>query len=259
MNHNKFANGVCLLCTRHSSALEYFSGHVNRRTETMKRIVLASASVLALVGVIGSAQAADLPRQMVTKAPAYVAPIFNWTGLYLGINGGGAWGSSNWDSIGGFDVSGGMIGGTVGYNWQFGTWVLGFEGDIDWANVKGSSNTAACLGGATGCSSENTWLGTARGRLGYAFDRFLPYITGGAAFGEVKATHPGFPGASSTQVGWAAGVGIEYAFAPNWSAKVEYLHYDLGSFQCGLNCNFAGSDNVSFSANAIRGGINFRF
>ena len=225
----------------------------------MKRIVLASASVLALVGVIGSAQAADLPRQMVTKAPAYVAPVFNWTGLYLGINGGGAWGSSNWDSIGSFDVSGGMIGGTVGYNWQFGTWVLGFEGDIDWANVKGSSNTAACLGGATGCSSENTWLGTARGRLGYAFDRFLPYITGGAAFGEVKATHPGFPGASSTQVGWAAGVGIEYAFAPNWSAKVEYLHYDLGSFQCGLNCNLAGSDNVSFSADAIRGGINLRF
>jgi outer membrane immunogenic protein len=222
----------------------------------MKRIVLASASVLALAGAIGSAQAADLPRQMVTRAPApYVAPVYNWTGLYLGINGGGAWGRSSWDSTGGFDVSGGMVGGTVGYNWQFGTWVVGFEGDVDWANVKGTTNVLC----ATGCSSENTWLGTARGRLGYAFDRWMPYVTGGAAFGDVKATHPGFPGATNTQVGWTAGVGIEYAFANNWSAKVEYLHYDLGNFQCGLNCNGVGSDNVSFNANAVRGGINFRF
>jgi outer membrane immunogenic protein len=222
----------------------------------MKRIILASASALALAGAIGVAQAADLPRQMVTRAPApYVVPVYNWTGLYLGINGGGAWGHSSWDSTGGFDVSGGMVGGTVGYNWQFGTWVIGFEGDIDWANVKGTTN-ALC---ATGCTSENTWLGTARGRLGYAFDRWMPYITGGAAFGDVQATHPGFPGASSTQVGWTAGVGMEYAFANNWSAKIEYLHYDLGSFQCGLNCNGVGSDNVSFNANAVRGGINFRF
>ena len=222
----------------------------------MKRIVLASASVLALVGMIGSAQAADLPRQMVTKAPAYVSPVYNWTGFYLGVNGGGAWGTSAWDSTGSFDTSGGMIGGTLGYNWQYGQWVLGFEGDIDWANVKGSTSRPLCL---SSCSTENSWLGTARGRLGYAFDRWLPYVTGGAAFGDVKASQPGFPGATNTQVGWAAGVGIEYAFAPNWSAKVEYLHYDLGNFQCGLNCNGFASDNVSFSADAIRGGINFRF
>jgi len=220
----------------------------------MKRILLAGVGVLAMASL---ANAADLPRQMYTKAPPpMVAPYYNWTGFYVGINGGGGWGTSTWDSTGGFDVSGGMIGGTLGYNWQFGQWVLGFEGDIDWANVKGTTNRPFCL---NNCSTENTWLGTARGRLGYAFDRWLPYVTGGAAFGDVKATQPGFPGAVNTQVGWAAGVGIEYAFAPNWSAKVEYLHYDLGSFQCGLNCNGFAGDNVSFNADAVRGGINFRF
>jgi outer membrane immunogenic protein len=220
----------------------------------MKRILFASAGVLAMIGLIGSAHAADLPRQMVTKAPVY-APVYNWTGLYVGINGGGAFGRSRWDSAGGFDTSGGMIGGTVGYNWQFGTWVLGLEGDIDWANVKGS-RTSGCL---AGCSTENTWLGTARGRVGYAFDRFLPYITGGAAFGDVQATQPGFTGMTNTQVGWTVGAGLEFAIASNWTAKVEYLHYDLGSFNCGLNCNGFLSDNVKFNADAIRGGVNFRF
>jgi outer membrane immunogenic protein len=220
----------------------------------MKRILLASAGVLAMVGLIGSAHAADLPRQMVAKAPVY-APYYNWTGLYVGINGGGAFGSSSWDSTGSFDVSGGMIGGTVGYNWQFGTWVVGLEGDIDWANIKGTTRTG-CL---TGCSTENTWLGTARGRLGYSFDRWMPYITGGAAFGDVQASHPGFTGMTNTQVGWTVGAGVEFAIASNWTAKVEYLHYDLGSFNCGMNCNGFVNDNVKFSADAIRGGVNFRF
>jgi outer membrane immunogenic protein len=222
----------------------------------MKRILLASAGVLAMVGLIGSAHAADLPRQqMVAKAPIYAAPYYNWTGLYVGINGGGAFGRSRWDSAGGFDTSGGMVGGTIGYNWQFGTWVVGLEGDLDWANVKGTRNTG-CL---AGCSTENTWLGTARGRLGYAFDRFLPYITGGAAFGDVQATQPGFTGATNTQVGWTVGAGLEFAIASNWTAKVEYLHYDLGSFNCGVSCNGFVADNVKFNADAVRGGINFRF
>jgi outer membrane immunogenic protein len=221
----------------------------------MRRILLASAGVLAMVGVIGSAHAADLPRQMAVKAPVYAAPYYNWTGLYVGINGGGAWGNSRWDSTGSFNTSGGMVGGTLGYNWQFGTWVVGLEGDIDWANIKGNTNVF-CGGG---CSSENTWLGTARGRLGYAFDRWMPYVTGGAAFGDVTTTNPGFTGATNTQVGWTAGAGVEFAIAGNWTAKVEYLHYDLGSFNCGVSCNGFASDNVKFSADAVRGGINFRF
>jgi outer membrane immunogenic protein len=220
----------------------------------MRRFLLASASMLAFAGM---AHAADLPRQMVTKAPAYVAPYYNWTGFYVGINGGGGWGTSAWDSTGGFDVSGGLIGGTVGYNWQFGTWVVGLEGDIDWANVKGSTATGCVTGN---CTSENTWLGTARGRVGYAFDRWMPYITGGAAFGDVQASQPGFTGMSSTQVGWTVGAGVEFAVVNNVTAKVEYLHYDLGSFTCGLNCgNGFVNDTVSFNANVVRGGLNIRF
>jgi outer membrane immunogenic protein len=222
----------------------------------MKRILLASAGVLAMASL---ANAADLPRQMYSKAPPpMVAPYYNWTGFYVGINGGGAWGTSSWDSTGGFDVSGGMIGGTVGYNWQTGPWVLGVEGDLDWASVKGSTNVIGCV--TANCSTENTWLGTVRGRVGYAFDRWMPYITGGVAFGGVDANQAPFTGGSSTQVGWAAGAGVEFAVVNNVTAKVEYLHYDLGSFTCGLNCgNGLINDTVSFSADAIRGGVNLRF
>ena len=219
----------------------------------MKRFLLASAGVLAMVSL---ANAADLPRPMYTKAPPMVAPYYNWTGFYVGINGGGGWGNSAWDTTGGFDTSGGLVGGTVGYNWQMGTWVLGVEGDIDWADIKGST-ASGCVGG--NCTTENTWLGTARGRVGYAFDRWMPYLTGGAAFGDVQASHPGFTGMTSTQLGWTVGAGIEFAVVNNVTAKVEYLHYDLGSFQCGMNCNGAVSDNVSFHADVVRGGLNIRF
>jgi outer membrane immunogenic protein len=222
----------------------------------MKRILLAGAGVLAMASL---ANAADLPRQMYSKAPPpMAAPYYNWTGFYIGINGGGAWGTSSWDSTRSFDVSGGMIGGTVGYNWQTGPWVLGVEGDLDWASVKGSTAAIGCV--TANCSTENTWLGTVRGRVGYAFDRWMPYITGGVAFGGVDANQAPFTGGSSTQVGWAAGAGVEFAVMNNVTAKVEYLHYDLGSFTCGLNCgNGFINDQVSFSADAVRGGVNIRF
>ena len=166
----------------------------------------------------------------VQGAPAYV-PQYNWTGFYLGINGGGAWGNSDWN---GFAVSnspsGGMIGVTAGYNWQgMGSpWVFGLEGDIDWTNIK--DNATAC--GALNCQTKNNWLGTVRGRVGYAFDRFMPYFTGGLAFGDVQANLAGFPGIEDTNAGWTVGVGIEGVIAGNWTAKVEYLYVDLGDTTC---------------------------
>src|SRR5258707_15542015 len=108
-----------------------------------------------MAGLVGAAHAADLPRQMVTKAPVYVAPYYNWTGFYVGVNGGGGWGSASWDSTGSSDVSGGLVGGTIGYNWQFGTWVIGLEGDIDWAKNKGSTPTGRFTGT---CTPQNNWL-----------------------------------------------------------------------------------------------------
>lgn len=224
----------------------------------MKRVLLASVGIAALVASISAAGAADLPRRQaqapVYKAPVY-APVYNWTGFYVGLNGGGAWGRSRWDTADSFDVSGWLFGGTAGYNWQFGQTVLGVEGDIDWSNIRGTTTTLC----ATGCETRNSWLATVRGRLGYAFDRILPYVTGGLAVGDIRANHPTFTGGSTTNAGWTVGGGLEVPLAANWTAKAEYLYVDLGKFNCGVACNGTATDNVSLRTNIVRGGINYRF
>jgi len=222
----------------------------------MKRVFLALVGLAALTG---TAAAADLPPRM-APAPYYKAPaevqVYNWTGFYIGINGGGGFGRSDWDSIGSsFDVSGGLVGGTVGYNYQFGQAVVGVEGDIDWADINGTTNTACPFG----CKTTDNWLSTVRGRLGYAADRFMPFITGGAAFGDIRASTPGFVGANQTNAGWTVGAGLEFAIAGNWTAKAEYLYVDLGKFNCGISCGALATDNVSFTTNIVRAGVNYRF
>jgi outer membrane immunogenic protein len=217
----------------------------------MRKLLLAGVALIALGSV--SASAADIQRRQVmpAKAPLYMAPPYNWTGFYVGINGGGAWGSSDFSApfpTGAFDLSGGLVGGTVGYNWQMGQFVFGVEGDIDWSHISGST---AC--GGTSCETKNDWLATARGRLGYAFDRFLPYVTGGAAFGNIKTNIPGVGSTSDTNVGWTVGGGIEAAVAGPWTAKVEYLYVDLGR-----GGSILGSD-AKFNANVVRAGLNYRF
>ncbi len=221
----------------------------------MKRVILASMMLAALAG---GAAAADLPPgpavQPYYKAPAY-GPAFNWSGFYIGVNGGGAWGRSDWSTAGGFDLSGGEVGGTAGFNYQAGAVVFGVEGDIDWARIDGTS-TAAC---AFGCTTSDSWLATVRGRLGYAADRFMPYVTGGLALGDIRANTPFFAGNNATNAGWTIGAGLEFAFAPHWSAKAEYLYVDLGNFNCGLGCGFVTTNNVSFRTNLLRAGINYHF
>jgi len=222
----------------------------------MKRLCLA---FIGLVAIAGTAAAADLARpapQPYTPAPAVVPPPYSWTGFYFGINGGGAFGSSSWDSTGSRDVYGALGGATLGYNYQFGPAVWGVEGDLDVTDINGSTTTLC----PAGCKTSNTWLSTVRGRLGYAADHFMPYVTGGAAFGNIRAFTPGFPEASDNVVGWTLGGGLEAAFAGNWSAKVEYLYVDLGNFNCGLNCG-AGLvvDNVSFHSSVLRAGVNYKF
>lgn len=221
----------------------------------MKRLVLAFVGLTALAG---AAAAADLPVPSAApyyKAPAY-APAYSWSGFYLGVNGGGGFGRSHWDSAGGFDTSGGVVGGTIGYNYQMNQAVLGIEGDIDWADINGNTTNPGC---PIGCKTTDNWLSTVRGRLGYAADRFMPYVTGGLAVGDISASSPGFPGATQTNAGWTVGGGIEFAIAGHWTAKAEYLYVDLGKFNCGLSCSFSPIDNVSFNTNLIRGGINYRF
>jgi outer membrane immunogenic protein len=225
----------------------------------MKRFVLAGVGMLAMLGAGATANAADLSRRaaMPVKAPLY-AP-YNWTGLYVGINGGGAWGRSDWTSAAGttgnFNVNGGLVGGTLGYNWQTpNNLVFGLETDIDWTDIKGST---ACAAGT--CETRNNYLGTARGRIGYAFNRVMPYITGGLAYGDVR---PGLVGGSQDndfKAGWTVGGGVEVAVAGPWSVKAEYLYADLGSTSCGVaNCGPVAT-NVKFNTSIARAGINYRF
>jgi outer membrane immunogenic protein len=225
----------------------------------MRRLALAFLAGIAF-GFVGGAHAADMAP--VLKAPPAPSPVIDpWTGFYIGVNGGGAWGRSEWTGVPDkFDTSGGLIGGTIGYNWQTGPWVFGLEGDADWADISGSTTVLGC--GGLECKTRSDFLATVRGRVGYAFDRFLPYVTGGLALGNIKATYPGFPTQDETNAGWTVGGGVEFAFAGNWTAKVEYLHVDLGDITCsvGSACAFPGVGNtVSLTEEIVRGGINYRF
>jgi outer membrane immunogenic protein len=217
----------------------------------MKKLLLGAVGLLALG--VASASAADITRRqaMPAKAPVYVAPPYNWTGFYAGINGGGGWGGSDFSapvSTGTFATSGGLVGGTLGYNWQMDQVVFGLEGDIDWSNIRGST---PC--GGTSCETRNDWLATVRGRLGYAFDHVMPYVTGGAAFGNIKTSIAGVGDSSDSKAGWTVGGGLEAAIAGPWTAKVEYLYVDLGN-----GGSIAGSD-ASFHTNIVRAGFNYRF
>ena len=226
----------------------------------MKIFLLASAGVLAVAGLVGPASAADLSRRAppaVTKAPP-LAPVYNWSGFYAGINGGYGFGTSKWSSPGSsFDVNGGLFGGQVGYNWQFGQFVYGLEGDADWTDLRGSTTSLTCAGAS--CRTRNDFLATARGRVGYAADRWLPYLTGGLAVGNIRATVPGLAGVDHTNAGWTLGGGLEVALAGNWTAKAEYLYVDLRNTDCGAACGLPAGNNVSLTTNVIRGGINYRF
>ena len=180
----------------------------------MTRILFAAAFALAAGG---PALAADLPMPV---PPAYMpaVPFYNWTGFYIGVNGGGAFGSSNWTdptlaATGNFSVNGFLIGGTLGANYQMGSWVFGVEGDGDWANLDSTTFNTSC--GGVGCETSSDFLATIRGRVGYAFDRLLVYGTAGAAFANVQAAAGVLPFMSSTEAGWTAGVGLEYAVTPN--------------------------------------------
>jgi len=181
----------------------------------MKKLVLGSTGFILLTIISGSAMAADLSRRepVHTKAPM-PALGYNWTGIYIGINGGGGWGTSRFDfpgfgrTTGDFSTSGGLVGGTIGVNWQTSNVVFGVEGDGDWANIRGSS---ACPIATFTCATSDSWLATARARLGIAANAWLIYVTGGAAFGDVQMGVTGpvtFAGQTVTQSGWTAGGGL---------------------------------------------------
>lgn len=232
----------------------------------MKRVVFAGALALAASPTL----AADLPLPgPAPAAPAtyspYVEPVFSWTGFYAGINGGYAFGTSNWydsglgSGTGDFSTSGFLIGGTVGANYQSGAIVYGVEADGDWSNLDGSIGTA-CTFVAT-CETKSDWLATVRGRMGHAWDRLLVYVTAGGAFSNVQAGLQGGSFSSSTQIGWTGGAGIEGAFAPNWTARVELLYVDFGNASCTTACDpsFGTTTSVSLTETIVRAGVDYKF
>jgi outer membrane immunogenic protein len=236
----------------------------------MKRFAQATAAATALMTITVAAQAADLPMAPTYKAPVAVQQVYNWTGFYVGVNGGGAWGdqdplniiTNRFDSLS-TGISGGLFGGTVGAQIQMAHVVMGLEADLDWANIKGSSLITpavggVALGGAFNATTNITWESTARARVGYANDNVLLYATGGLALLGAKTTITTPGGAAlcggvlatctgtSREVGAALGGGLEYGFTPALSAKLEYLYVSAISLSVSHN-------------NEIRAGLNYRF
>jgi outer membrane immunogenic protein len=226
------------------------SGEGADMTTRMTITGLAAAAVLA--GAV-AAQAADLSRPVYKSQPAYQMP-YSWNGFYVGINGGYGFGTATPSAATGlpsFNVDGGVVGGTLGYNYQFGSWVLGIEGDFDWAFIKGSTTCAV-----VNCELKSDWVGTARARIGYAWDSFLLYGTGGLAFSDLKFSSI-LGTDKKTQMGWTAGAGVEYALWSNWSVKGEYLYMDFGKLGCDTACG--AGNNVAYTTHMIRLGANYRF
>jgi outer membrane immunogenic protein len=239
-----------------------------------KNIILGAIAALVLAPTAVSA--ADLA----VKAPPPVV-LYDWTGFYLGIAGGGSLGNSDHidaatglSDAAGYNIRGGLVGGTLGYNWQVSSFVLGFEGDVSWVGEYGSNAdigpAAVDFVNSVGnplfqSFTKETWMATARARFGYAVNNLLFYGTGGYAGAGVTAgvkdgtTNALLASASSTRNGWTAGGGLEWGFAPNWSAKFEmlYMKFDSKSF---FTIQAEGPRSaVPLDDTIARAGINYRF
>jgi outer membrane immunogenic protein len=207
----------------------------------MKRVLLGAAA-LVLAGFARQAQGADLsyaPRSAYTVNQPLNA--YSWAGPYLGGNLGYDWGSVSNNPT---KPSGFVGGAQAGYNWQSGHWVFGVEGDIE---ATGADDTFAPW------KFSNPWFGTVRGRAGYTVSNVLFYGTAGLAFGELRGQTFGVSESHAT-AGWTAGVGAEVSFAPNWSAKIEYLYVDLSESQFAIT----GVSN-GYRFGTVRAGVNYHF
>jgi len=253
----------------------------------MKALLTAG---VALIAAAGAALAAG-PEPTITPGPFDAPPAFpqnrvpepaapdlykappsygairlhDWTGFYLGINGGGALTDTDWHSLpvpvsGTLKASGGVVGGTAGYNLQAGdAFVASVEADMDWTSVAGTVSAPSC----PSCDFKIPWLATTRLRFGYSINGFLPYVTGGAAIGGLYANLSGAPfgTATSSNLGWTAGGGLEFAITDALRVKVEYLYVNLNGFTCSGPCAVVpGAGPISFNptGSIVRVGLNYK-
>jgi outer membrane immunogenic protein len=242
----------------------------------MKKLTLVLSAATALISA--PALAADLGR-MPVKAPV-VAPVpyFSWTGCYIGAHGGGGWGrkrvfdpappAGTGVELFNFDVDGGLAGGQVGCDWQMGGFVLGVEGAASWANISGSGLDLP-TGVLLRTRAEADFIATATARIGWAFDRALLYVKGGGAWvnDEYRVSVPLLADlvvarGDHTHTGWTVGGGLEWAFTPNWSAKIEYNYIDVGRDRVTLNLVPGPGTliaDVDQRMHIVKAGINYRF
>ena len=214
----------------------------------MKKFLIGA---VGLVAMATSASAADLGRPY-TKAPPMMVAMYDWSGFYIGLNGGGGWSHKCWDLVnngagpitaladGCHDATGGTFGGQIGYRWQASSWVFGVEAQGNWADFTGSNQSLQLFGQISNRSTIDG-LGLFTGQVGYSWNNALLYVKGGAA-----VTHDKYQGfvtgganvvldnASETRWGGVVGAGLEYGFAPNWSVGVEYDHLFMGTRDIGF-------------------------
>jgi outer membrane immunogenic protein len=259
---------------------------------------ISAAAIAATLAAASTSFAADIAKP-VYKAPPVVVPAYNWTGFYIGGNAGYGWGDrdvtithNNAAFFGGafaagatpslyhLSTSGFVGGGQVGYNWQAGAWVFGIEGDISYTGLQETQNINTAIppfvNGFGSASHDLNWLATVRGRIGYAWDNFLVFGTGGVAWGDVEYRYSfAFPATnelyslttSKTQTGWTVGGGFEYGIGA-WSFKAEYLYFNLndggtyaaipsGAGTIPGRTHFATFDDTT--GQIVRVGLNYRF
>jgi outer membrane immunogenic protein len=232
----------------------------------MKRLTILAAATIA-VGAAAPALAADLPARApatYTKAPAMVEAAYNWSGFYIGLNGGGAtsrfdWNADGFGDEGSHNATGGTVGGQVGYRWQMSSWVFGLEAQGNWADFKGSNSSLVFAN--TINQSKIDAFGLFTGQIGYTWDRVLIYAKGGAAVTDNKyqSTTLGLSDfANETRWGASVGAGIEYAFAPNWSLGFEYNHLFMGNKDVISNAGFI-ADHVKEDVDLFTARVNYKF
>ena len=243
-------------------------------TKKLKVAVMAAAAAVSL----SHARAADVPH----KAPPAETPAASiWSGCYVGVVGGGVWGSSQHISASGatiglpitarFDEAGGSAGGTIGCNYDLHGWVLGAENDLSWTTGHGSSPDQPPFNLAAVSHTDQNWFDSVRGRVGVAWEHSLmSYVTAGAAFAGTRVTICDTSldqcvSESNIRTGWIAGLGVEYGIWSNLYLKLEYLHADLGGAGRYFNTPTSlGRDNivareVSLKDDLVRAGLNWRF
>ena len=264
----------------------------------MLRLLFALTAAAAVTAFSYGAVAADLPVKAAPIAPIIVSDP--WSGFYIGATAGYGFGNATTDltpnaaALGGPGIglppfgplpsgprmTGFVGGGEIGYNWRFNNMLAGFEADLSYSSLKGSNSATGIpfIGGIfqTTIDARLRWFGTVRGRLGFLASKdLLVYGTGGLAYGDAKTTVTGinlavacpfnncFSGSTGTATGWTAGGGVEYAFAPKWTVKVEYLYLDFGNrsfvMSDAINVGAAVTASTHQTVNDVRGGVNYHF